>query len=364
MGVRILGITAALIALAGCGPSAEPAAPNAEPQGDGAEPSATPDPGAVRERARAVFGVLPAVAESPKNPVTEEKIELGRLLYHDPRLSKNHDVSCASCHRLDAFGVDGEVTSPGHRGQRGGRNSPTVYNAAFHIAQFWDGRAADVEEQAKGPVLNPVEMAMPDEATVVAVLRSIPAYPPLFATAFPGPGDPVTYDHMARAIGAFERRLVTPGRFDGFLEGDLEALDDREVAGLAAFMDTGCISCHMGPTLGGSLYQKLGLVKPYPTEDAGRFDVTGVEADRGFFKVPSLRNVAETGPYFHDGSIAELDEAIRIMALHQLGTTLDPERHDAIAAFLASLTGEVDADYVSAPELPPSGPETPAPDPS
>ena len=326
--------------------------------------AAQTDRSAVHARASVIFNPLPDEAVSSSNPITDAKIELGRMLYYDPRLSKNHDVSCNSCHQLDRFGVDGEATSPGHRGQRGDRNSPTVYNAAFHIAQFWDGRAADVEEQAKGPVLNPVEMAMPSEDAVLVVLRSIPGYAPLFRAAFPGQSDPITYDNMARAIGAFERRLVTPGPFDRFLAGDSEAFSEEQVAGLATFMDVGCITCHVGPTTGGTTFQKLGAVKPYPTEDTGRFKLTNNEADRFVFKVPSLRNVAETGPWFHDGSVTSLDDAIRKMGEHQLGRTLTPEEVASIRSFLESLTGTVDAAYVAKPELPESGPTTPAPDPS
>ena len=282
---------------------------------------------ALQARAEQIFGALPSEVASETNPITEPKVELGRMLYYEPRLSKNHDISCNSCHLLDAYGVDNEPTSPGHRGQRGGRNSPTVYNAALHLSQFWDGRAADVEEQAKGPILNPIEMAMPGEAEVVAVLESIPGYEPLFQQAFPDDSDPIRYDNIARAIGAFERRLVTPSRFDDFVAGDLDALNDAELAGLETFLDTGCTVCHMGPAIGGQLYQKLGLVHPYETSDAGRYDVTGRDADRFFFKVPSLRNIAETHPYFHDGSIAELNEAVRLMAWHQLGRELS----DAVA---------------------------------
>jgi cytochrome c peroxidase len=348
-----------LAALAGaCGRSAEqtpaPAQPAAAPAGS--------DRAAVRAKASAVFGVLPDEASSASNPVTQERITLGRMLYYDPRLSKNQDVACNNCHLLDRFGVDGEPTSTGHKGQHGARNAPSVYNAALHTAQFWDGRAPNVEEQAKGPVLNPVEMAMPSEQAVVAVLQSIPGYAPLFAAAFPGDSDPITYDHMAMAIGAFERRLMTPSRFDAFLEGQDAALSDAEVAGLALFMDVGCITCHNGPPVGGLSFQKLGLVKPYPTQDTGRLQVTHNEADREVFKVPSLRNVAKTAPYFHDGSLATLDAVIPVMAEHQLGRTLTSEQVQQIETFLRSLTGTVDEEYVKRPELPASGPNTPAPD--
>jgi cytochrome c peroxidase len=348
-------------------PAPEPAA-GPGPSGPTAQPApSAPKPvdrNALRERAQRIFGTLPDEAANPQNPITPEKITLGRMLYYEPRLSKNHDVSCNTCHLLDRHGVDGETTSKGHKGQRGPRNAPTVYNAAFHVAQFWDGRAADVEEQAKGPVLNPVEMAMPKEEAVVAVLKSIPGYAPLFAAAFPEDEEPITYDNMARAIGAFERRLVTPSRFDAFLEGEDGALSDAEVQGMATFLDVGCNFCHNGAVIGGNSYQKLGLVKPYETDDPGRFAITGLEADRHVFKVPSLRNVTKTGPWFHDGSKKTLPDVVRTMADHQLGKTLSDEQVDSIVTFLGSLTGEVDLEYIAMPELPESGPDTPAPDPS
>jgi cytochrome c peroxidase len=315
---------------------------------------------ALEQRAKALFGALPAEAPNPANPITAAKVELGRQLYFDARLSKSQQISCNSCHRLDQYGVDHEPTSPGHKGQRGTRNSPTVYNAALHFAQFWDGRAADVEEQAKGPVLNPVEMAMPAPDHVLEVIRSIPGYAPLFAQAFPGEADPITYDNVGRAIGAFERGLLTPSPFDAFLNGDLDALSAEQVAGLAKFIEVGCASCHMGATVGGLVFQKLGVVHPFATADAGRFQVTGKEGDKLLFKVPSLRNSAETGPWFHDGSVGSLDEAVRLMAWHQLGKKLDAADVDSIAAFLRSLTGKPDAAYVAEPKPLPSGPSTPA----
>jgi len=342
----------------------EPAPPPPGPEA--AAPAATPAPdpavAALRDQARAIFGVLPSEAPNPNNPSTPQKVDLGRMLFYENRITLSQQLSCNSCHQLDNYGVDGEPTSPGHKGQRGDRNSPTVFNAALHIAQFWDGRAADVEEQAKGPVLNPVEMAMPAEAEVILVLKSIPGYAPLFAAAFPdSAADPIHFDNMALAIGAFERGLLTPAPFDAFLEGDDAALSMEQRAGLTTFIQTGCITCHNGATIGGRMYQKLGLVEPYPTDDTGREKLTGNEADRFVFKVPSLRNVAKTGPWFHDGSVASLDEAIQLMAKHQLGKTLTEAEVSSIRAFLDSLTGEVDARYAAPPELPPSGPETPGP---
>ena len=228
------------------------------------------------EQAKTLFQPLPAEAVHASNALTEAKINLGRILYYEQRLSKNHDLSCNSCHDLTSYGVDvreppgARKTSKGHKGQLGDRNSPTVYNAALHFAQFWDGRAADVEEQAKGPILNPVEMAMPSEAAVIAVLKSIPGYAKLFQEAFPEDADPINYNNIGLAIGAFERKLMTPGPFDDYLNGNEKALSAAQQDGLRAFMEVGCITCHSGPLLGGNMYQKLGLLKPYPSEGEGR----------------------------------------------------------------------------------------------
>ncbi len=309
-----------------------------------------------------MFKPLPAAAESQKNPITPEKVELGRMLYYEHRLSRSHKFSCNSCHKLDQYGVDNEPTSEGHRGQRGDRNSPTVYNAAMHFVQFWDGRAADVEEQAKGPVLNPVEMAMPDEKTVIATLKSMPEYVEMFRKAFPQDKDPVTYDNMARAIGAFERKLMTPSRWDRFLQGDRSALNDQEKEGFLKFVNTGCATCHMGPCVGGTMFQKMGVAKPYPDlKDEGRAKVTGRAEDRHFFKVPGLRNVEKTWPYFHDGSVKSLDEAVRLMAEYELGVELSAADTAAIVAWLKTLTGEIPAEYVRPPRLPASTAKTPKP---
>lgn len=313
----------------------------------------------------AAFGPLPEVMAAEGRELTDAKIDLGRMLYHDTRLSKNHDISCNSCHQLDKYGVDNEPTSPGHKKQLGGRNSPTVYNAAGHIAQFWDGRAADIEEQAKGPILNPVEMAMPGEAQVLETLRSMPGYVDAFQKAFPGVEDPISYDNFAVAVGAFERKLVTPGRWDAFLGGKSDALTDAEKQGLKDFVAAGCTTCHSGPYMGGQMYQKVGLVEPWPNQkDQGRFEVTGKDADKMMFKVPSLRNIAKTGPYFHDGSVADLGEAVKLMAKHQLGQKLDDKTTASIVTFLEALTGELPTAYIAKPELPASTDKTPKPDPT
>ena len=312
----------------------------------------------------AIFGAeLPAAFESKENPLTEEKIDLGRMLYYEPRLSLSQEISCNSCHGLDNFGVDNKDFSDGHAGHKTGRNSPTTLNAAAHVAQFWDGRAPDVEEQAKGPVLAGGEMAMPSADHAVMVLKSIPGYEPLFKAAFPNSADPITFDNMAKAIGAFERKLVTPSRFDDYRAGQDDALSAQEVVGLQKFIATGCTTCHMGPVLGGMMYQKLGLVKPWPfLTDAGRSEISGNEGEKYFFKVPSLRNIEKTGPYLHDGSITSLELLVAMMAEYQLGKTLSQEDIFDITAFLKALTGEVDAEFVKEPALPESGPTTPKPD--
>ncbi len=325
----------------------------------------TPQPAetvAVNPAQLELFQPLPDAMLSAANPLSEEKIALGRMLYYEPRLSKSQELACNSCHKLNSYGVDNEPTSEGHKGQRGDRNSPTVYNAAGHFVQFWDGRAPDVEAQAKGPVMNPVEMAMPSEKEVVAVLKSMPGYVEAFKKAFPGEKDPVSYDNMAKAIGAFERKLVTPSRWDKFLRGDQAALTNVEKAGFNDFMDAGCQTCHAGAYLGGNQYQRLGAVKPWPdASDPGREKVTKSEADRLVFKVPSLRDVEKTGPYFHNGKVATLEEATSLMAQYQLGKNLPPEKTESIVAFLKSLTGEIPVEYIQRPELPKSTSKTPKP---
>jgi cytochrome c peroxidase len=300
--------------------------------------------------------------ESKENPLTESKVELGRMLFFEKRLSKKHDLSCNSCHVLSKYGVDGEVTSPGHKGQRGARNSPTVYNAAGFFAQFWDGRAETVEAQATGPILNPVEMALPNAETGVKVLKSMPEYVSAFQRAFPDDKDPVTFDNVGRAIGAFERKLTTPSRWDDYLRGNETALTEPEVEGLRVFTNVGCMVCHTGEFVGGAMYQKVGVVDAWPNQkDQGRFEVTKQEVDRMMFKVPTLRNVAKTAPYFHDGSVATLDAAVRTMGRHQLGLNLSDREVSAIVAWLGSLTGKLPEEYIKEPVLPPSGPTTPGP---
>ena len=284
------------------------------------------------------FEPLPAsIIDEKKNATL---IALGKKLYLDPKLSVNDTISCNSCHQLNNFGVDSQPTSPGHEGKRGGRNSPTTFNAALHIAQFWDGRAKDVEEQALGPILNPIEMGMPSEAAVVDKLKKIDEYKAMFAEAFKGEKDPIQYKNIGKAIGAFERTLITPSRFDDFLKGDENALNDAEKRGLQKFVHMGCANCHNGVAIGGNSYKKIGLVEEYKTSDEGRFAVTGLETDKKVFKVPSLRNITKTAPYFHDGSVKTLDEAIEEMAEHQLGRKVGPGFVEDVKAFLGALTAK------------------------
>lgn len=360
----ILALVIAAAVIAGCGAAApKPAEPKpaekpaqAEPAQEKAAPKLDMDIVARN------FPVLPAEATTGKYNLTKELTDLGRMLYYEKRLSVAQDISCNTCHLLDKYGVDGKPTSTGHKGQVGGRNSPTVYNAALEVAQFWDGRSPDVEDQAKGPIQNAIEMGMPTggkEAT--DVIRSIPGYEPLFKAAFPDDPDPITFENLTTAIAAFERKLITPGRFDKFVGGDTKALTEQEQRGLDLYLTLNCTMCHRGPTMGGQMYMKMGLYKPYPTEDVGRYAVTLNEADKYVFKVPMLRNIAETGPYFHDGSIKTLDEAVKIMAEYQLGQNLKDDQVADIVAFLKSLTGDIPTDYIAPPDLPESGPDTPKP---
>ncbi|PCC71441.1 cytochrome c peroxidase [Nannocystis exedens] len=364
----------AALAAAGCEGGASKTAPapavasKTESKSEAPKKKASrPVPSAAQllETAKKYFSPLPATADSPTNPITLEKVALGRILYYDTRLSKNHDLSCNSCHKLDDYGVDHEATSPGHKKQRGERNTPTVYNAAMHIAQFWDGRATDVEDQALKPVTNPVEMALADEAACVASVKSVPGYADLFKAAFPGDPDPCNPRNISLAIGAFERGLTTPAPFDDFLNGNMTALNSDALRGLELFIELNCVSCHTGPTLGGTMYQKLGAVKPYETKDLGRFKVTNKPEDKYVFKVPGLRNVAKTAPYLHDGSAKELGDALDVMAEYQLAKgKLSDEEKTYLIAFLDSLTGKIDMDYIKLPELPASGPDTIKPDPN
>jgi cytochrome c peroxidase len=288
------------------------------------------------------FAPLPAQMPGAEND-TPERIALGKALFFDVRVSINDQQSCASCHRLGEgqAGVDGLRFSPGAKGQLGTRNSPTVLNAGWHKTLFWDGRAKDLADQAKQPILNPVEMAMPDPAHVVEKLAKIPEYHAAFAKAFPGANPALTYDNLGEAIASFERTLRSESRFDDFLKGDKAALGAQEQNGLAAFLKVNCVRCHDGPLLGGELFEKLGKEHPFPYgEEDGRMAVTGKPEDRMVFKVPSLRNVALTGPWFHNGSGETLRDAVRVMGRIQLDVTLTDQEISDIVAFLGALNGK------------------------
>jgi cytochrome c peroxidase len=320
------------------------------------------------KKARALFRPLPKVMDSRDNPVTDVKVELGKMLYYEPRLSKSNMISCNSCHNLATYGVDNLPASVGHRWAVGTVNAPTTLNSAGQVAQFWDGRAKDVEEQAKGPILNPKEMGLAHAGIAVENIASIPGYADLFKKAFPNEANPVTYDNIARAIGDFERTLTTPGRFDKYVGGETAALNAKEKMGLAAFIDTGCASCHKGVLFGGGGFDKFGVFRPYQELtgskelDTGRFEQTNKEADMFVFKVAQLRNIERTYPYFHDGSVWKLDDAVRVMGEAQLGKKLASDQVDAIWAFLKTLTGEVPVEARTLPSLPPAGDATARPD--
>ncbi len=309
--------------------------------------------------AKTFFQQLPLEAVNLDNPVTPEKVALGKTLYHDNRLSMHNTQSCNTCHNLATFGVDNKQTSIGDLGKTGKRNSPSTLNAALHFQQFWDGRMKDVEEQAGGPMMNPVEMNMPSEAEVINRLSKIDGYKKLFASAYPGEKDPITFVNVRKAIAAFERTLITPSRFDKYLSGDATALNKQEIKGLSVFMETGCTTCHSGSIAGGTMFQKFPLLgNDYKSltgstnDDKGKMEVTRLEADKYIFKVASLRNIAETGPYFHDGSVNELGKAIAVMAKLQLGKDLTLDQTSDITVFLKTLTGEIPAETKQVPVMP------------
>jgi cytochrome c peroxidase len=321
---------------------------------------------ALLQKAQRAFKPVPGAPPALKaNPSTSGKVDLGRMLFFDPRLSSSWLISCNTCHNLSLGGVDMLETSIGHGWQKGPRNSPTVLNAVFNIAQFWDGRAKDLKEQAMGPVQAAVEMNSTPERTV-KTLRSIPGYVEKFRQAFPGESNPVTFENMARAIEVFEATLLTPrSRFDQYLEGKADAITSAEKKGLEIFLAKGCVSCHGGVNLGGTGYFPFGVVeKPggeiLPPMDKGRFEVTRTASDEYVFKSPSLRNIELTAPYFHSGKVWDLRQAVAVMGSAQLGATLSDPETAAIVAFLKTLTGE--QPRIEYPVLPPHTAETPLPD--
>ncbi|MEW5836717.1 MAG: cytochrome-c peroxidase [Pseudomonadota bacterium] len=321
----------------------------------------------LQRQAQQLFKPIPSTPPAlPGNPATPERVALGKMLYFDPRLSESHAISCNSCHMVGMGGVDLQETSLGHRWQHGGRNAPTVYNAVFDIAQFWDGRAKDLEQQAGGPLVNPVEMDT-TEAHVVEQLRAIPGYVQAFAKAFPGGSEAITFENIRRAIALFEATLITPNApFDRYLKGDAKALDTAQREGLALFINKGCAACHAGINVGGAMYAPFGVVERpgaeiLPPDDRGRFAVTKTASDAYVFRVPSLRNVALTPPYFHSGKVWDLRQAVAVMGSSQLGAQLTDAEIDSITAFLGSLSG--DQPQVTLPILPPSVATTPRPKP-
>jgi cytochrome c peroxidase len=302
--------------------------------------------------------IKPIIAAKVTNPAM---VELGKKLFFDTRLSKSGFISCNSCHNLSMGGTDNLKTSIGHNWNQGPINAPTVLNASMNIAQFWDGRAKDLQAQAGGPIANPGEMGS-NHALAVEVLQSIPGYVAEFKKAFGS--EKVTIEEVTQAIAAFEETLVTPNsRFDKWLQGDAKALTANEVAGYKLFKDSGCVACHNGPAVGGNSYQKMGVVAAYKASSPaeGRSAVTGKDADRFNFKVPTLRNVELTYPYFHDGAAATLTDAVDTMGRIQLGKKFSADENAKIVAFLKTLTG--DQPNFALPILPPSNDKTPRPEP-
>ncbi len=294
------------------------------------------DEQALRNRANKLFEVIPPVPALTSKQ--KALATLGEKLYHEKALSINQSQSCASCHAVDNFtGVDHQVTSTGALGKIGERNAPTVFNAVHQTAQFWDGRAANLKEQAGGPILNPIEMALPDEKTALERINRIKTYQPLIEFAY-NQSSLTEYEQITQALAQYQATLKTNDRFDDWLRGDNQALSTLEKQGLFNFMETGCANCHHGALLGGNSFQKLGAHTPYPDQsDQGRYGLTKNQKDKMYFKVPMLRNVGQTSPYFHDGSQKTLADAVRSMGVYQLGQELSSEKVKSIVAFLRSL---------------------------
>jgi cytochrome c peroxidase len=310
------------------------------------------------KQANKIFGPLPQVIVSEKNPITPEKVKLGQMLFYETRISVDGTVSCARCHPIGLYAADGLRKSIGNNCKVNPRNAPTLFNAAGQISEHWIGNRADVEDQAKQSVIGPPSFGMPSYEAVENRIKEIRGYKELFKEAFPADTNPVTVDNFAKAVGAFERTLVTPSRFDAFLKGKTAALSGREKTGLRTYIGVGCMTCHFGPYLGGQLYQKFGVLEPYwkytksEPIDEGRYQVTKNEADQYVFKVPIHRNVAKTPPYFHDGSADKLEDAVWIMGKIQLGKDLSKSQVEEIVTFLKSLTGKIHEDALKVPLLP------------
>lgn len=313
---------------------------------------------ALPNEARQIFGPLPKAMVSEKNPITPEKVALGKILFYETRISVDGTVSCVRCHPIGLYAADGLKKSIGNNCKLNPRNAPTVFNAAGQIAEHWIGNRTDVEDQAKQAVIGPPSLGMPSYEAVEKRLKEIKGYSQLFGKAFPGEKDPVNVDNFSKAVGAFERTLVTPSRFDAFAKGDQAALTNPQKRGLKAFIETGCMTCHSSAYFGGQMYQKFGIFEPYwkytksEEIDEGRFVVTKNDLDKYVFKVPVLRNVAKTSPYFHDGSVDKLEHAVRIMGKVQLGKDLTQPQIEEIISFLKSLTGKIPEGVLNVPLLP------------
>lgn len=310
------------------------------------------------QQVKEILGPLPQVIVSAENPVTHAKAALGKALFYETRISVDGTVSCVRCHPFSLYAMDGLQKSIGHDAQRNARNAPTVLNAAGQISAHWVGNRRDVEDQAKQSVLGPASFGMPSYDAVEKKLKEITGYGLLFQKAFPGEKDPINVDNFARAVGAFERTLVTPSPFDAFVNGDRAALTDPQKSGLKSFIETGCVMCHASAYVGGQMVEKFGVLEPYWSYtksadiDEGRFTVTRNAADKYVFKVPGLRNVEMTSPYFHDGSVGRLSDAVWIMGKIQLGKSLADREIADIVNFLRSLTGRIPEDALRVPILP------------
>jgi cytochrome c peroxidase len=314
----------------------------------------------LMKQAKQIFGPLPQTMASEKNPLTPEKVKLGKILFYESRISVDGTVSCIRCHPISLYMADGLKKSIGNHYKVNPRNAPTLFNAAAQISAHWIGNRADVEDQARQSVIGPPSFGLPSHEVLETKLKEIKGYNDLFKKAFPNGGHPITVDNFAKAVGAFERTLVTPSPFDAFLKGGKGALKEKEKRGLKTFLETGCTACHSGQYLGGQMYQKFGVVEPYwkytksEAIDEGRYVVTKNESDKYLFKVPVLRNVSKTAPYFHDGSVDKLADAVWIMGKVQLGRDLTKSQIEEMFAFLESLTGKISEEVLKVPLLPSS----------
>lgn len=310
------------------------------------------DPAQLRADASALFLQI-AAPVAPQDSASAQRIDLGRRLFFENRVSMDGNISCAFCHLPEKQASDGLPRAIGVFGKENPRNAPSIFNAALNVKQHWRGDRESLEEQAEKSLLGPASFGNPDVATPMGKLKAIAAYREAFKNAFPDEAEPINSKNWGRAIAAYERTLLTPSTFDAFLSGDTAALDSTQQSGLRTFIDLGCAGCHNGPGVGGGSFQKFGVLSDYWKEtgavlpDKGRADVTGNAADLYVFKVPGLRNVALTAPYFHDGSVDDLTKAVRIMAKTQLGKTLSEGEAATIAAFLGALTGKVPANFAA-----------------